>query len=62
MTTFGLGMSIYLAYVLFFLLDDICLVCVCTYIVNTLLFIEAYKEYNYDVTPSIKLRKGRKKQ
>ena len=57
MTTFGLGMSMYLAYVLFFLLDDICMVCIATYVVNTMLFVEAYKEYYSIASTRIKNRK-----
>ena len=39
--------SVYLAFVLFFILKDVCLVCMATYVVNSVLLYLNYQRYKY---------------
>ena len=39
--------SVYLAYILAFVLKDVCLVCVATYVVNFYLLYASYQRYHY---------------
>jgi vitamin-K-epoxide reductase (warfarin-sensitive) len=41
----GLGMSLILGYILSFILFDICLVCVSSYVCNTVIFIDTAREF-----------------
>lgn len=40
-------MSLYLAYLLYFVLEDFCVVCVSTYVVNFVNLILSIKRFNY---------------
>ncbi|KAL8589472.1 hypothetical protein ACOMHN_061683 [Nucella lapillus] len=44
LSVLGVVTSVYLAYVLFFILKDVCVVCITTYVLNGLLL---YLNYNY---------------
>merc|ERR1712196_493525 len=39
----GVAASVYLGYILFFVLNDICLVCTATYVLNAILFIQSVR-------------------
>jgi len=42
----GIGLSAVLAYILKFVLADLCIVCVSTYVCNTAIFLDSYSEYS----------------
>ncbi|CEL93808.1 unnamed protein product [Vitrella brassicaformis CCMP3155] len=45
MCTLSLAFSVFLAYILYFILVDFCAVCVSTYVLNTLIFLAVLREY-----------------
>lgn len=52
--------SVYLGYILYFILKDICIVCLSTYITNAVLLVAVY--YKNKSVQEIKQKKERKKQ
>lgn len=52
--------SLYLGYILFFILKDLCIVCLSTYITNAVLLVAVY--YKNKSMQEIKQKKDRKKQ
>ncbi|XP_014244184.1 vitamin K epoxide reductase complex subunit 1-like protein 1 [Cimex lectularius] len=45
-------MSVYLGYILIFILKDFCVICVSTYVINFVLVVAAYKKYHHLISLS----------